>query len=243
MSLVFGLGMAAFLAIEPTQEWLLLLLSGLVALGAEGIIRTHPQSRDFELDDVVLHIFAPTVFTIVIGLFLEDFATGYAAVPAGVLMAIPFGAILNAEYHSINHRSPLYHAAHLMLNTTAYVTAFLFFVTVYDFEISLSKTVAAVGIVSFILAIEILREETYDLGQLLVFSAVVGLLAAQTAVAIYFLPFTGGASAVFLLLGFYSITGILHHYLIDDTGLPTIAEFAAISLAGLGMIAASRSFL
>lgn len=234
--------MAAFVAIEPTQEWLLLLLTGLVALGSEGIIRTHPQARDFELDDIILHIFAPTVFTLVIGLFLEDFANGYAAVPAGILMALPFGAILNAEYHSINHRSPLYHAAHLMLNTTAYVTAFLFFVAIYDFDIDLWKTVAAVGIVSFILAVEILREETYDLGQLLVFSAVVGLLAAQTALAIYFLPLSGGASAVFLLLAFYSVTGVLHHYLIDDINGFTIAEFIAISLAGLGMIAVSRTF-
>ena len=45
LAIVLGVGMAFFLAIEPTQEWLLLLLAGLAALGTDGVLRSHP-SRD-----------------------------------------------------------------------------------------------------------------------------------------------------------------------------------------------------
>ncbi len=241
MSLVLGIGMAAFVAIEPTQDWLLLLLAALAAMGAEGIIRTHPQARHFRIDAIALYVFTPTIFTLTAGLFLEDFAGGIWAAPAGFATALPFGAILNAEYHSINHRSPNYHAAHLVLNTAAYVTAFLFFVTAYDFELDLWKTVTSAGLVSMLLAADVLREETRDLRQLLTFSGVVGLLVGQTALALYFLPVEEGTSALFLLLGFYSLTGLLHHYLIDDFTALTIAEFGAISLAGIGMIVITQA--
>src|SRR4030067_415184 len=42
LAIVLGVGMAFFLAIEPTQEWLLLVFAGLAPLGVGGVLRSHP---------------------------------------------------------------------------------------------------------------------------------------------------------------------------------------------------------
>ena len=44
LAIVLGVGMVAYVAIEPTQAWLLLLLAGLAALGTDGVLRSHPAS-------------------------------------------------------------------------------------------------------------------------------------------------------------------------------------------------------
>ncbi len=71
MAALFGLGLLAFLAIEPTQNWLLLLLAGLTALGTDGIVRTHPLARTPRLDDTALYLFVPVLFALSLGLFLD----------------------------------------------------------------------------------------------------------------------------------------------------------------------------
>src|SRR4030066_186278 len=84
MAALFGAGFTAFLAIEPTQNWLLLLLAGLVALGTDAVVRTHPRARFQRLDDTALFLFVPVLFTLSLGLFLEEVADSYWSVPAGV---------------------------------------------------------------------------------------------------------------------------------------------------------------
>src|SRR3989304_1945557 len=102
MAAVFGIGLAAFLAIEPTQNWLLLLLAGLVALGTGAVVRTPPRARFPRLDDPALFLFVPVLFPLSLGLFLEEVADSYWAVPAGLASAVPFGAVLQAEDNSVD---------------------------------------------------------------------------------------------------------------------------------------------
>ena len=90
MAVLFAIGLTTFLAIEPTQHWLLLLLSGLSALGTEGIIRSHPQGRSQRLDDTALFMIVPVLFTLAVGLFLEEVAEGFWTLTTGFLAGIPF---------------------------------------------------------------------------------------------------------------------------------------------------------
>lgn len=242
MAAVFGVGMAAFLAIEPTQNWLLLLLSGLVALGTDGVVRSNPKAPFRRLDDTALYLFVPVLFTLALGLFLEEVASGYWTAPAGLLAAVPFWAIVHAEYVSVDRRAAGYHSARLVLNVATYVIAFLFFATVYDFELNLLTSSFAVGIVSLLLGIEILREEAMETPRTLLYALAVGLLLAEAAWALHFLPLEGGAAAVFLLLAFYLMTGLMHSYLGARLSLRTAGEFAAIALVGLLIVVASQAY-
>jgi len=243
LSAVFAIGLAAFLAIEPSQDWLLLLLCALVALGLDGVLRSHPHANRLSANEAVLHLALPTVFTLVAGVFLEDNVGGYWAAPAGLAMGLPFAVIVNAQYHSLDREISRYHEARLALNAAAYITVFLLYNAVYDFDLNLFKAAIAVGLVSLLMAAEILREDTVNIGQTLIYAAGIGFLAAQTAWTLHYLPLEGSAAAVFLILGFYAMTGVLHHYLKEDMTATTTAEFLGIAAVGLLMVILSRAFL
>ena len=243
MAAVFAIGLTSFLAIEPTQNWLLLLLSGLAALGADGIVRTHPRARFKRLDDTALFLFVPVLFTLALGLFLEEVAEGYWTLGAGLLAGVPFWAILHAEYTSVDRKSPNYQSARLVLNVATYVIAFLFFATIYDFDLGLLTASFAAGIVSLLLAIEVLREESMDTSRTLLYALAIGVLLAEAAWAAHFLPLEAGAAAVLLLLAFYFMTGLTHNYLANRLTLRTAGEFTGVALLALLIVSLSQAYI
>ncbi len=238
-----ALGLTAFLAIEPTQNWLLLLLCGLAGLAADAVVRTHPRARFHRLDDTALFLFVPVLFTLGAGLFLEEVASGHWTLLAGTLSAIPYWAILRAEYDCVDRRASGYQAARLILNIATYVIAFLLFATVYDFDLAVATAAFAAGVISILLGIEVLREEAMDTVRTVTYAVAVGVLMAQAAWATDFLPLNGGAAAVFLLLAFYLTTGLMHNYLGSRLDLRTGAEFAAVALAGLVIVILAQAIL
>jgi hypothetical protein len=241
LALILALGMTTFLAIG--ENWVLLLLSGLAALGTDGVVRTHPRGHFKRLDDTALYLFVPVLFTLGLGLFLSEVADGYWTVAVGLLSAVPFWFILRAEYDSVDRHAPAYQSTRLVLNLTTYVIAFLFFATIYDFELDLLTSAFAAGIVSFLLAIEVLREEEMDTSRTMLYALAIGVLLAETAWATHFLPLDGSAAAVFLLLALYLMTGMMHNYLGNRLSLKTASEFTVVALAGLAVVITSRSYL
>lgn len=243
MAALFGAGFTAFLAIEPTQNWLLLLLAGLVALGTDAIVRSHPHARFERLDDTALYLFAPVLFTLSFGLFLEEVAEGYWSLLAGVGSAIPFAIVIQAEYDSVDRRTGAYDRARLVLNITTYVIAFLFYATIYDFDLSMPAATFAAGVVSLLLGIEILREEALETPRTLIHAVAIGVLLSEAALAIHFLPLEGALAAIFLLLAFYLMTGLMHNYLADRLSLRTVGEFSGIAILGLLIVVISHSYI
>jgi len=243
MASLFGVGFTAFLAIEPTQNWLLLLLAGLVALGTDAVGRTPPHARCQRLDDTALYLFAPVLLTLSLGLFLEEVAEGYWSLLAGVGAGIPFAIVLQAEYDSVDRRTRAYGGARLILNIATYVIAFLFYATIYDFDLSLAAVTFAAGIVSLLLAIEILREEALETPRTLLYAVAIGVLLSEATLAMHFLPLEGALAAIFLLLAFYLMTGLMHSYLADRLSLRTVGEFSGIALLGLLIVIISHSYI
>ena len=240
LAVALALGLTAFLAIEPTQNWLLLLLSGLAALGTDGVVRTHPRARFQRLDDTALFLFVPALFTLGLGLFLEEVAGGHLTIIAGLLSAIPYWIIISAEYECVDQRSPDFQVTRLVLNVATYVTAFLFFATIFDFELNLVTSSLAAGVVSILLAIEVLREQGMDTGRTVLYAFAIGVLLAEATWATQFLPLEGSGAAVFLLLAFYLMTGVMHNYLASRLSPRTGSEFAGVALAGVAIIALSN---
>lgn len=240
---VLALGLTAYLAVEPTQHWLLLLLSGLAALGTDSVVRTHPKARFHRLDDTALFLFVPVLFTLGLGLFLEEVAGGHWTVVVGLGSAVPYWLVLRAEYESVDRMTEAYHYHRLILNIATYVIAFLFFATIFDFELTLAATAFSAGIVSLLLGIEVLREEAMDTPRTVTYAVAIGVLLGETAWATHFLPLEGSAAAVFLLLGFYLMTGLTHNYLSDRLNARTAAEFSLVALAGLLIVTVSHTYI
>jgi hypothetical protein len=242
LSVILSLGLTAYLAIEPTQNWLLLLLAGLAALGTDAVVRSHPHSHYQRVDDTALHLFVPVLFTLGVGIFLEDVVGGYWTVGVGLLSAAAFWAILRAEYESLDRSAEHYQSARLVLNLATYVVAFLFFATIYDFGLDLAAASFAAGTISFLLAIEVLREEGMDIARTMTFALAIGLLMAQAAFSVHFLPLESSAGAVFLLVAFYLMTGLMHNYLANRLNSRTAAEFVGVAMAGVAIIGLSHAY-
>jgi hypothetical protein len=239
----FSLGLLLFLAVEPTKPWILLVVTGLVALGADGVFREHPHgAREDDIAWTAPLLFLPTLLALAAGLFLEDAVSGYWAIPGVVVAAGLMGAILYAEHLSIDGDSPAFASARFVLNLGTYLTAFAFYAVVYSFDVSLVPAAVSVGLISFLLAVEILREAEADPVRALVFAGVVGLIVAEARWALYFLPLESYLAAVFLLLVFYLTSGLVQHHLNDDLSQPVVSEFAAITLLGFLIVALGRIF-
>ena len=240
---VYGIGLALFLAVEPTRPWILLMVTGLVALGTDGILRTHPSA--IEQDDVAWTaplLFLPTLLALATGLFLEDVLTGYWAAPGVVIAGSIMGAVLYAEYISVETYSPKYAGARFVLNLATFLTAFGFYAVVYSFDVDLVPAALTVGLVSVLLAVEVLRESEADPVRAVVFAAAVGIVAAQARWALYFLPLESYLAGVFLLLVFYLTSGLVQHHLNNDLKAPVVAEFSLISVVGVLIVTLGRIF-
>lgn len=240
---VYAVGQALFLAVEPTQPWVLLLVTGLVALGTDGILRTHPSS--IEQEDVAWTaplLFLPTLMALASGLFLEDVLTGYWVVPGVVIAGGLMGAVLYAEYISVETYSPKYAGARFVLNLGTFLTAFGFYAVVYSFDVALVPAALTVGLISLLLGVEVLREAEADPIRALVFAAVVGIVVAQARWALYFLPLESYLAGVFLLLVFYLTSGLVQHHLNDDLEPPVVAEFSLITVFGIVIVTLGRLF-
>ena len=241
LALVFTLGLALFISIDPVRPWILLVLAALVALGADGIIRSHPGGEFHSVADTAPYLFVPVLFTLSAGLFLEDVVLGLWAAPAVLGAGVLMGATLYGEYVSIDPQSESFPFARFVLNVITYLAAFGFYAVVYGFDVDLVPASFAVGLVSMLLAIEIFREAEADPMRSLVFAAVIGVIAAEARWVLYFIPLEGFLAGVFILLVFYLTTGVISHYLTEHLEHSVLLEFAIVTLVGLAIVIGGRS--
>jgi hypothetical protein len=240
LAAVYGLGVGMFLAVEPTRPWILLLTTALVALGTDGIIRSYPSGVFRAVSDTAPYLLLPVLLALGAGLFFEDTATGYWVWPAAAASAILLGAALYGQYVSVNPLAPAYPLARFILTMTTYLTAFAFYAVVYSYDISLLPAATVVGLVSVLLANDILREAETGPWRTLTYSAAIGLVVAEARWSLHFLPLEGFLAGVFLLLAFYVSTGLVHHTLIGNLTYPIVAEFGGLTLAGLAVVVLAK---
>lgn len=236
LSVAYAAGMGLFLAVEPTQPWVLLLLVALVGLGVDGIVRAHPRGEFRNPADTAPFLFVPVLFTLGSGLFFEELVEGYWNAPAVVAATVLFGVAVQAEYASVDVASPGHAGARFALNILTYLTAFGFYSVVYSFDVALFPSALAVGLVSLLLAVEVFREAEADPVRTLVYAGATGLIAGEMRWMLYFVPLEGFLAGVFLLLAFYLTSGLIHHHLIGHLDRAVALEFALVTLAGLGIV-------
>ena len=239
----YAIGLLLFLAIEPTQPWILLVVTGVVAIGADGVLRQHPlATREEDTAWTAPLLFLPTLLTLSSGLFLEDAVGGYLAVPGVLVVSGLMAMVLFAEQASVDFNSPNYPTARFTLNIGTYLTAFGFYSVVYAFDVSLIPAAVTVGLVSLLLAVEVLREAEADPLRALIYAGVVGLMVAEARWVLYFLPVESYLAGVFLLLVFYLTSGLVQHHLNDDLRPPVVLEFIGIALLGVFIVTLGRLF-
>lgn len=242
LSGIFGLWLALFLTIDPVEPLILLTLAIAVAVGTDGIVRSHPRGDFRTIADTSPFLFVPVLFTFSAGLFLEDVILGYWAAPAVVGASALLGASVWAEYVTVDRDAAQFPLARLVLNVITYLTAFGLYAVVYGFDVDLAPAALAVGLVSTLLAVEIFREAEADAIRALVFASVIGIIVAEARWVLYFLPLDGFLAGVFLLLVFYLSTGVISHHLTGHLDRGVLLEFMLVTAAGLTIVIGGRIY-
>ena len=208
---------ALYLAVEPTKAWILLVVTAVVIVGTDGILRQHPfGARETDATWTAPLLFLPGLFALGSGLFLEDVLTGYWVVPGTIVASVLMGIFVYSDFASIEEDSAAYPGARVVLNIGTFLTAFSFYAVVYTFDIALVPSAITVGLISLLLGVEILREAEADPFRALVFAGVGGIIVAEARCALYFLPLESYLAAAFLLIVFYLVSGLVQHHLNDD---------------------------
>jgi hypothetical protein len=240
LAVVYAVGLALFLAVEPTKPWILLCVVALVGLGTDGILRAHARAQLTGVADTAPFLFVPVLFSLAAGLFLEEVILGYWTVPAVIGAAVLLAASVYGEYVSVLSHGPSYALGRFVLNVLTYLAAFAFFAVIYNYDVALVPAAIAVGLFSFLLAVEVFREAEADAYRALVFSAVIGLVVAEARWALYFIPLEGFLAAVVLLLVFYLATGLIQHYLTNHLNRTIATEFVLVTALGMVVVIAGR---
>lgn len=244
LAVVYGSGLAMFLAIEPTKPWILLAVVALVALGTDGVLRSHPGGQLRGVADTSPFLFVPVLFALASGLFLEEIDTvhGYRIIPAVAGASVAFAVAVYGEYVSVIHHGPSYALGRLLLNVLTYLSAFVFYAVIYAYDVALLPSAFAVGLFSMLLAVEIFREAEADVYRALIFAVVIGIVVAEVRWALYFISLEDFLVAILLLLVFYQATGLIQHHLTGTFSRTIAAEFTLVTAVGTTIVILGRVF-
>ena len=240
LSLLMGATFLMFVGIEPTPRWLLIFAALMAILGTDGMLRNAwPRlfQRVRDRADTTPYLFLPALAAVSIPLLIEHNVRGYLVVPAALLGAALFTAVLAAQVTSVRMSAPAYPLARLISTGAAYFAAFTLLALSYVLELELVSALIAATIIGTMLGVEIFREGQVDPVETLIFSGVTGLVLAEVRWTLYFIPVGGYLAGLTLLLAFFLVSGLLHSHLTRHLNRMVAAEYVVIAAAGIILVA------
>jgi hypothetical protein len=240
LALISTAGIVGFVAIRPTQEWILWLTAAMVALATDGIVRGSPRWSDESPLASVAYLFLPAITVLASGLFIDEAVDGYARPVAGVAAGIVTAIVGYGEYETVDYSSRVYGPMRLVLAVVTYLAAFALYTVVFSRDVELPLGATLVGLVSLALAIELLRESQLLGPSSLLVGLSIGVSMAELRLALYYFPLDGLLAGALLIIGFYLATGIVHHLLDHDLELGTLAEYLVVGAVGTAAVVVTR---
>ena len=248
--LTISIGVGLFLAIEPTQQWLLLLLTGLTALGMSALLRTEGPvhidvagERFRTAPDAAATVFSfvvPVLWVFGAGLLAEYISVGYWSLLAALGVGVGLGVIVYAEIDSLDKETEAYQVARFTLNVAAYVIVFALFAVPYALDLGRVSSALFIGIAAVLMTVELMREAPMASLRVLIMALTSGFLLAETRWALYYLPLADFLSATLLLLQFYVTTGVLQTALLTRFTTAIMVEYITVGGTGLLIIVAAE---
>ena len=235
-------GLAAYLNLRPEQHWILALTALSAALAVEGAVRSHPEWRGGAAG-ALSYAFLPLLAVLGAGLFIDEAVEGYGRLAAGLAAGAATGLILFAEYHSIAPGKPLFGPMRLVLAVVTYLVALALFTVFFTHDLDLPASAAAVGALSFALALDLLRESRGRGASSLLAALAIGVSLAELRIALYYFPLDDLLTGALMIIGFYVATGLVHHLLDEDLTPATVAEYFIVSGVSAAVVVVARQYL
>lgn len=243
LAVLTGIAMAvilAFLLIEPTPRWFLIVGAGAVILGLDGTLRETWREPFAFGQETAPFLFVPALFMLSVPVLIEHNFHGEFVVLIGIGAGLAFGSLAWAELASVRSFGIEYPQARILVTTNTYLVGFAIFSLTYVFDIGLVPSLFAAGIATAMLAIEILREGEIDPVETLGLSLVAGVVIAEARWLFYYMPLDTYLAGLALLLVFYLVTGLLHSYVLRVLNSGVALQYGGITAAGMSLVAMAR---
>jgi hypothetical protein len=240
LALVVVIGLVAFTGIRPNQYWILWLTAGLTALATDGLVRSHQRWEDPRPAGSIAYAMLPALVVAGLGHFIDQAVDGYARTGLAVAAGIAAAAIAAVEYRSVDAGAPGWGTARLILAVATYVTAFAIFSVIFTAELGRYLGAMLAGVVSLLLALELLRESQRLGASSFLVALAVGVSLGQLRLGLYFFPLDGLLAGALMIIGFYLATGLVHHLLDHDLEWLTAAEYLLVAAAGTVAVIITR---
>ena len=231
-------GLAAYLNFRPEQHWILALTALIAGVSVESAVRAHPEWRGGAFG-AVSYALLPLVAVLSAGLFIDEAVSGYGRLAAGAAT----GLLLFAEYHSIAPGRPLFGPMRLVLAVVTYLAALAMFTVFFTQDLNLPASAAAVGGLSFALALDLLRESRGRGASSLLAALAIGVSLAELRIALYYFPLDDLLTGALMIIGFYIATGLVHHLLDEDLTPATVAEYFVVAGVSTTVVVVARQLL
>lgn len=241
--MVASLGLGAWVTLRPEQPWILWLTTLLVAFGTDGIVRRHPKWEGEGTLGSVVYTFLPALGTLGAGLFIDHAIDGYARPIMAVGAGITVGLVAYGEYQTVDFGSRIYGGFRLLMAVATYLVAFSFYTVIFSRDYDLPVAGAMVGVVSALLAMELLRESRLTGPSSVLVGIAIGLSLAELRFVLYFFPLDGLLAGALLIIAFYLATGLVHHMLDHDLEWMTTAEYVLVAGVATAAVVFTRSFV
>lgn len=231
----------AFVLIEPSPRWWLIVGAAAVVFGMDGVLRAAWREPFASGQETAPFLFLPALYMLATPVLIEHNARGEWAVLMALAGGLGFGVIVWGEVASVRPAAVEYPRARLAVTALAYFTAFAFCSLTYVFQIGLLPAMIAVGLAATMLSIELLREGEIDPLETMGFALIGGVVVAEGRWLIHYLPLDRYMAGLTLLVVFYLVTGIVHSYITRQFTPRLALETTFLAAAALALVVIARA--
>jgi hypothetical protein len=125
----------------------------------------------------------------------------------------------------------LYRAAYSINFFYQAVASFLFYNVLFSFKYNFLINVVGAGIFAFLLSLQLfwaIKLDKYLEKEILFYSLFVALLLAEIGLLISFVPMKVSVYSLFMTACYYSLTGVISHYIDQKLFKETIREYVSV---------------
>jgi hypothetical protein len=220
------------------------LLAGLVATGAEAVVRAHDVhglggARGFAGAVSAGHwiYWGLPIALIAVALLLLPAAPGNSYWLVGlVLTGIALGLSMAGIYYTIDPFAWGYRRARLGLNTMTYTLALVLFLVVYRTRVRSIVSATEITVIGGLLALELLRGSERPLPLVVLYAVISGLIVGEATWALNYWRLDSLTGGLVLLLVFYNAVGLAQNAIQGQIRRRVLIEHALITVAGLALI-------
>lgn len=227
----------------------ILLLAALVVITAgiaDATVRSHPQIYLLNLPSVRMGKskveFAPFSWVLpgllVVGtyLFLRLFDNAAVQISGTVVSSIVLLVVIIAQYYTIGRQGRFYGWSVIGLNIATYIAGFLLYGAIYVNKWRALQSAPLVGIVTFFLTYELLRQTKANNRTLLIYSLINGLILAEVSWALNYWLVKVLIGGIVLLLTFYVLVGLMQAHLTKNLNRAVLREYGVVSVVSILLI-------